>query len=79
MPHRPDPSAGDPDPGPVPGTKAGSDRPLQRNVDGTVPAAERLPERADENPVSRQVREHSRGDRDGPGPSTLEGGDDVPE
>ena len=57
----------------------GRDSRLQESVDRRVPEAERLPDRADENPLSRQVRDNATGRREGPGPSTLEGGDKVPE
>ena len=37
-----------------------SDEPLARSVDEAVPAAERLPTGADENPISEQVEEAGR-------------------
>ncbi|MFO1070307.1 MAG: hypothetical protein U1E14_17470 [Geminicoccaceae bacterium] len=72
MPH--DPQQPGRQPGPP---RAGDDAALQKSVDRHVPEAERLPERADENPLSRQVRGHATEGRKGPGRSTLQGGDKV--
>ena len=55
-----------------------SDEPLARSVDEAVPAAERLPTGADENPISEQVEEAGRERMPRPGSSTLQGGATTP-
>ena len=55
-----------------------SDEPLARSVDEAVPAAERLPTGADENPISEQVEEAGRERMSPPGSSTLQGGTTTP-
>ena len=54
-----------------------SDEGLQGSVDASVPQSERLPRRADENPLSEHVKEIAEGRRSQPGKTTFEGGDRV--
>ena len=54
------------------------DAPLRRSVEQAVPAAERLPTAADENPISERVREAGEEPLPTPGSSTLQGGNSVP-
>ena len=55
-----------------------ADEPLQDSVDKAVPTAERLPGRADENPISEHVESIAQGQAPLPGATTVEGGDEVP-
>jgi hypothetical protein len=50
---------------------------LQRSVDEAVPASEKLPGRAAENPLSQQVKDTIDRRDPKPGSSTLQGGDEV--
>ena len=50
---------------------------LQRSIDEAVPAAERLPSGAEENPLSEHVQDAAEEPTPRPGPSTFEGGDQV--
>ncbi|WP_027134578.1 hypothetical protein [Geminicoccus roseus] len=50
---------------------------LQHSVDKAVPASEKLPDRAGENPLSQQVKDSADRRDPKPGSSTLQGGDEV--
>ncbi|MFO1038664.1 MAG: DUF2934 domain-containing protein [Geminicoccaceae bacterium] len=50
---------------------------LQRSVDEAVPDAEKLSDRADENPISEQVEKAGRRTTPKPARSTLKGGAKV--
>jgi hypothetical protein len=51
---------------------------LQDSFDKAVPAAEQLPDRADENPISEHIEGIAEGQPSQPGVTTVEGGDSVP-
>ena len=54
------------------------DEPLQDSIDKAVPTAERLPGRADENPISEHVEHIAQRQVPLPGATTVERGDEVP-
>ena len=54
------------------------DGPLQDSVDNAVPIVERLPDGADENPISEHIESIAQGQESHPGATTVEGGDKVP-
>lgn len=60
-----------------PGDGPASAEALARSVERAVPLAERLPDAADENPISEQVERAGRERKPRPGASTLQGGEKV--
>ena len=54
-----------------------ADEPLQASVDNAVPIAERLPDRADENPISEHVERIAQRQVPLPGSTIVEGGDEL--
>ncbi|MFO1046401.1 MAG: DUF2934 domain-containing protein [Geminicoccaceae bacterium] len=57
--------------------RAQAEAELQASVDAAVPAGERLPAGAEENPLSEHVESIAEGAKSGPGRSSFAGGDKV--
>lgn len=57
--------------------RAQAETELQSSVDAAVPQGERLPAKAEENPLSEHVEGIAEGAPSGPGRTTFEGGDKV--